>query len=831
MKPIAFVFIICCLLLSSQAQELQKKAARDRDRSDGPASTQGVADRAGGSHNKSNIGSFFENRGKLYARTLSQGVSGEFPLGSLHEYIYRVAPYVGFPGNVIQGRYTTNEEWEAVPGYANRDSARIAFSDRPATWPASGWPVKDASGKPVIVSNQDSYCVYSDSNNTRKVLGIQTNQIGYAFSQKSIRDLIFFTFLITNNSKKAYDSLYFGLYADIEPGGYDVAEDYNFNRYVLDKKWNRLYAYHVNGHSVEWNAPTGVFGLMIMQTPKVNGVEPGVTDCHWCVYADDKIDDDNVEFGRMASTRSLYESSVGSKHFHLGANAPNLHFDDFVSTQPAQGTAPISILSSGPYRIAPGDTLKFVTAMVAGNTVEELDSTTVHAYNLLANNFRVVQPPQSPKASVTPGDGRVTIAWDNRSESVRDQLTGQLNFEGYRIYKSIDKGVHWDQIDRNLQPNLGSDPVPLASFDRVNGNGKDNGIQYRYVDTTATNGFEYWYTVTAYSQVGSTILESPRGTSGEDLNLGIVTPRTIAAGRIAVTATTPKQAGTGSSHVLFDISAQDNSDAGGRSYTVSFAPLVTVEKGLFLTQISVSVGSVGPNTSDAFCLTFTGAGQFVLRNLTKGTVVNATGTYTSGVAISFEGLRLILTDTSALTSDRPAVGDSIVIRQGVQVLSGTTAAMPLEYFSYGTYYSTSTGLTFALFLTDALAQSRITYNDKFTFATSTAGATQALTNADLERVKVVPNPYLVSSLYEPEFGALRREPVRVLKFNNLPSRCTIYIFSMAGDKVQTIEHDSDNGTETWNLRASGGREIAPGVYLYLVKTDNAEKLGRFAVIK
>jgi hypothetical protein len=49
--------------------------------------------------------------------------------------------------------------------------------------------------------------------------------------------------------------------------------------------------------------------------------------------------------------------------------------------------------------------------------------------------------------------------------------------------------------------------------------------------------------------------------------------------------------------------------------------------------------------------------------------------------------------------------------------------------------------------------------------------------------------------------------------------------------VQTIEHNGDNGTETWDLRAAGGREIAPGVYIYLVKTDTAEKLGRFAVIK
>jgi hypothetical protein len=327
------------------------------------------------------------------------------------------------------------------------------------------------------------------------------------------------------------------------------------------------------------------------------------------------------------------------------------------------------------------------------------------------------------------------------------------------------------------------------------------------------------------------VLESPRGTTSEDPNLGIAVPRTKASGRIPVTASTPTQTGTGSSHVSFDIGAQDNADAGGRSYTVSFAPLVSVQKGLFLTQIGVSITTVGANTSDAFSMAFTGNGNFVLRNLTKGTVVNAAGTYTSGVAISFEGLRVVLTDTSALAGDLPAAGDSVVIMPGVRVLSGTATAMPLEPFSYGTYYSTSTGLSFAIFLTDASAQSKLTYNDKFSFTTSAAGATQSLTDADLDRIKVVPNPYLVSSLYEPEFGALRREPVRVLKFNNRPPRCTIYIFNLAGDKVQTIEHNRDNGTESWNLRASGGREIAPGVYLYLVKTDTAEKLGRFAVIK
>jgi len=61
------------------------------------------------------------------------------------------------------------------------------FQRQPKTWPNGEWPAQDASGKPIIRSNQDSYCVYNDSNNARGVLGIQVNQIGYAFSQKKVR--------------------------------------------------------------------------------------------------------------------------------------------------------------------------------------------------------------------------------------------------------------------------------------------------------------------------------------------------------------------------------------------------------------------------------------------------------------------------------------------------------------------------------------------------------------------------------------------------------------------------------------------------------------------
>jgi hypothetical protein len=101
----------------------------------------------------------------------------------------------------------------------------------------------------------------------------------------------------------------------------------------------------------------------------------------------------------------------------------------------------------------------------------------------------------------------------------------------------------------------------------------------------------------------------------------------------------------------------------------------------------------------------------------------------------------------------------------------------------------------------------------------------------IDQIKVVPNPYMAGALYEREYGELRREPLRQLKFINLPASCTIHIFTVAGDLVQTIQHNSVNGTATWDLRASGNREIAPGIYIYVVKSGDQEFRSHFAIIK
>jgi hypothetical protein len=121
--------------------------------------------------------------------------------------------------------------------------------------------------------------------------------------------------------------------------------------------------------------------------------------------------------------------------------------------------------------------------------------------------------------------------------------------------------------------------------------------------------------------------------------------------------------------------------------------------------------------------------------------------------------------------------------------------------------------------------------DVYRFKLKGAVIEPARVTSELNSIKVVPNPYVVSSLYEPEFGELRYEPIRQIQFINLPQQCTIYVFTIAGDRVKTIEHNAAHGTETWDLRADGGREIASGVYLYVVKTKETQYKSTFAVIK
>jgi hypothetical protein len=128
-----------------------------------------------------------------------------------------------------------------------------------------------------------------------------------------------------------------------------------------------------------------------------------------------------------------------------------------------------------------------------------------------------------------------------------------------------------------------------------------------------------------------------------------------------------------------------------------------------------------------------------------------------------------------------------------------------------------------------------TKEDKFTFITKGQSLNSELAKQQFsEEPYVVPNPYVAAASFEPQRFAVMGRGERKIEFRNLPANCTIRIYTLNGELVQTLKHDGNinKGFIEWNLRNSDQLEIAPGLYIYHV--DGGEVgtyIGKFAIIK
>lgn len=915
---ITILFFLMSIMIFSQVGRDGKDSANDLEK------IFSIRDRAGGTHNASNIGLFFENRGKLYPRRITQGPSGEFPINSGKHYIYRINPMVGIPGNVIQGRYTTNEEWEAVAGIQNPELSQIAFSDKPQTWdPTNGWPVKDDQGNPVFLSDQDSYCAYNDINNTTQVLGIQIDQIGYTYGVKFAQNLIFFKYIISNKSQQNYDSLYFSLYADFDIGNISGgATEYNDDKLDFIKDKNFVYFYDADDFSPEWpDGKVGMMGIAILKTPEVNGGQPGITDMHYNLYNDDR-DIDSIQYGIISSSPSLYNSTLGQYYFHLGNNT-TLNYCD-PSTIPATGLDLVANISSGPYTLGSGESIEFYTAIVAGETYEELIYSLDQAYRIMDFNFEISKPPATPTLYSYSEDKKVVLYWNDVAESSYDNFSGEYDFEGYRLYKSMDKGVNWQLI---------------ADFDRINDIGLDRGLQYSYTDDNVVNGIEYWYSITAYDRGDESLesLESPKGSNSDAINLNSVLPLSSAIGRIPVSANTAVHTGSGTSNYVLTPAPVDDESLTNSNYEVFFNYTSRTDRGKLKTKIDITIVDSSKTQPHQYAIAFKTDRIFDIIDLTTGEVLKEDNAYLvrpAGVIYSRNGsvipgveFRLFEPNPSAPLDSLPSKDDRLVFGYSINVVKNfTDTVLHNRPFNLEKIQATEDGIILemkapeiinnvsrvggtdnfeidftvndeslvidGLYLISVIAHGFDAGNgfisiqikhdtveviidslnnldaftidgirgvvkfpsnnppsagnifslttvkpvkpnllDRYRFSINGSIVNNEIIQKNLNKIRVVPNPYVVSSLYEPEFGELRREPLRQIQFINLPPECTIHIFTVDADLVKTIYHNSITGTAVWDLRAEGNREIASGVYIYVVKTQDGEYMERFAVIK
>jgi len=189
------------------------------------------------------------------------------------------------------------------------------------------------------------------------------------------------------------------------------------------------------------------------------------------------------------------------------------------------------IVSSGPFRMAPGDTQEVYVAFVAGLGADRLSSITVmKTYDRTCQEIfdvlmGIPRSPQKPKIKVTELDGEILLDWSfdqaavKKTEETVVQPGGYL-FEGYNLYQlprstsRIDEGVRIATYDivNNIKTiyEYNYDVIfsPIVSSNKILQRGTDSGIE-RFVRLTKDyvrdiprlyNGEEYYFAVSAYSR-------------------------------------------------------------------------------------------------------------------------------------------------------------------------------------------------------------------------------------------------------------------------------------------------------------------------------------------
>ena len=124
--------------------------------------------------------------------------------------------------------------------------------------------------------------------------------------------------------------------------------------------------------------------------------------------------------------------------------------------------------------------------------------------------------------------------------------------------------------------------------------------------------------------------------------------------------------------------------------------------------------------------------------------------------------------------------------------------------------------------------------DYFQFKTHAAGTDPALARTEMARIGVVPNPYIGSASWERRTLYTTGRGDRRIEFTHLPARCTIRIFTIAGQLVKVLTKDSNaaDGSLPWDLISEDGMDIAYGLYIFHVDAPGVgEHVGKFAVIK
>lgn len=410
----------------------------------------------------------------------------EWPGGSGNYYVCRSAIWFG---GIVQGDTVLDN----ADGYPGSDFA-------PTSDPSDTILVN--CGIPQI-SDEDTYCAYSDTAPPNPCggqrpggLGLAVTERTYAWKMPLIDDFIIYDYWIKNVGGDTIKGLFLGWRIDADLTTAAPNTDL--------KEWDDYVGFDsTTGISYMWDGdsrttdeddtgnpdPTtgellspGYVGIKMLEIP-LPYTWPTV---HRVIHRYNDPPDDKAQYKFLASC------------------IIDTNFTFPFDYRFCQAVGPYDLL-------LPGDSMHIVIAIGVGLGLEGLRQNLMAAQGLHDADYVTAAAPPSPELNITDSDAGVILNWDDAAESFLDPLSGLKDFEGYIILRSnkVDASgaVIWYPDTFTIAQIAASDKA-IAYFDSTGNllpknwppapSESDEPGTYRFVDTTAVKGFDYWYALLAF---------------------------------------------------------------------------------------------------------------------------------------------------------------------------------------------------------------------------------------------------------------------------------------------------------------------------------------------
>ena len=534
-----------------------------------------------------------------------------------------------------------------------------------------------------------------------------------------------------------------------------------------------------------------------------------------------------IQYQVIAGDNTNLTISEKARYFH-SANPEtdydsdiNPHFDSLEGLeqtsffqQDPDGLDCVLEMSTGPFDLEVGEEVSFSFSIIFGQNIQDLLKNAYFAQIMYNSHYQGYTPPITPNVMAVTDHGKVELYWDDAAIASRDVITGYSDFEGYKIYRSMDGGVTWgDADDQILIENAeeGWQPLSMGCY--------QNPVEESSLDLGCG----------LFNDKNNCVYSNSSNFERRDSNFNSIDDCYW-------------------QYAQFDLSAAEDAAFCIYGKNENGSCIVTDNcDGACVRGVDVQ----GPDPQAPwFNLGYdTGLEMLLIdpNNPDSVYVCGSSNEFCCGVdgidgGISVDNAPDCFEDGESLLSGDVNVykykfiDDSVM--DGIEYTYSVVAydrGVPEETIEYvvaddGTYVQQTTSIP------DPAGWGEI---NPFRMLESPKGTTVHESNfvkaipgyrpqSSASGVKVVPNPYIVNSgPFNEEFYKKR------MRFTRLPAQCTITIFSISGEKVRELHHDDANdGNLWWDLRSYNNQEIAPGLYIYVVETPSGDKkVDKFAVVR